>query len=30
MTSDVAIVSAADADFFDLLQGMVRSLRDTV
>jgi hypothetical protein len=28
MTTDVAVVSAADAQFFDLLQGMVRSLRD--
>jgi len=28
MTDDVAVVSAADANFFDLIQGMVRSLRD--
>jgi hypothetical protein len=28
MTGDIAVVSAADAGFFDLLQGMVRSLRD--
>lgn len=28
MTDNVAVVSAADAKFFDLLQGMIRSLRD--
>jgi len=28
MERDVAVVSAADSEFFDLLQGMVRSLRD--
>jgi hypothetical protein len=28
MTGDIAVVSASDAGFFDLLQGMVRSLRD--
>ena len=28
MTGGVAVVSAADAGYFDLLQGMIRSLRD--
>jgi predicted O-methyltransferase YrrM len=28
MIADLAVVSAADSEFFDLLQGMVRSLRD--
>ncbi len=28
MTVDLAVVTAADSIFFDLLQGMVRSLRD--
>ena len=27
MIADLAVVSAADSAFFDLLQGMVRSLR---
>src|SRR5579862_7568256 len=28
MSDDVAVVSAADDKYFDLLQGMIRSLRD--
>lgn len=28
MPKNLAVVTAADADFFDLLQGMIRSLRD--
>lgn len=28
MTSELAVVSAADGEYFDLLQGMVRALRD--
>ena len=28
MADGVAVISAADAKFFDLLQGMIRSLRD--